>query len=132
MNDVLTRHAWYRSGSDPSSATAARYVFRPDGRGRYEPAARNDLPPAERAESMKAQEFRYVIWEDVLRIKFNRARDWFETKFRLEPGPRQYAENVRFARHRLVLDRDPYAFVMSGKAENQTAWESDAGAGLPD
>jgi hypothetical protein len=129
--EVLTSHTWYRAGSNPASVTVARYVFRPDGSGRYEPSPRKDLPPEERAERSKAQEFRYEAKNGELRIRFAKAREWFSTPFSLEPGPRKYSDTARFARHVLRLKRDPYAFVMAGFPEIDTAWESDAGAELP-
>jgi hypothetical protein len=131
MTTDLIRHTWYRAGGDPSSTTEARYVFRPDGTGRFEPTPRTDLPPVERAESARPVEFRYELKELELRIRFAKAREWFSTPFSLEPGPRQYAQTARFARFILKLKRDPYAYVISGVPADNSAWESDSGAELP-
>ncbi len=131
MADVLTSHSWYRAGENPSSTSVARYVFRSGGRGRYEPSLRPDVPPDERVERSRPQEFRYEAKGGELRIRFAKAREWFQTPYSIEPGPRKYSEDARFARHVLRFKRDPYAFVIAGVPEENTAWESDAGAELP-
>jgi hypothetical protein len=131
MPSDLIRHTWYRAGGDPSSATEARYVFRPDGTGRFEPSPRSDLPPEERAERSRPLEFRYEVKDTELKLRFAKSREWFATPFSMEPGPRQYAQTARFARFILKFKRDPYAYVIVGIPADNTAWESDAGAELP-
>lgn len=131
MSDLLAAFTWYDEGADPRSAEGARYTFRPNGHGRFEPTPRRDLPPADRAERSRPQEFRYEVKGETLRIRFARAREWFETPFRIEPGRNHGARGMRFAQHRLVFARDPYAFVLAGDPRTDTGWESDAGAPLP-
>lgn len=131
MNDVLVQNSWYRAGADPGSASVARYTFRGDGQGRYEPEISREGTPHERVERSRSQDFRWEMRGETLRIKFARARDGFETPAHIEPGPRRHSDAARFARWVLVLARDPYAFVIAGQIEADSRWESDAGGSLP-
>lgn len=131
MLELLAQHSWYPAGADPTSAAAARYFFRADGTGRYEPASRPELLPQERSEHLRSQEFRFSFSGTTLRLKFARARGWFETEVALEPGPNWENQTARFARHRLRFAKDPYGTVLAGAAAADLEWDSDGGAGLP-
>lgn len=131
MLELLAQHSWYPRDADPRSAASARYFFRADGTGRYEPATPLELLPHQRSEHLRSQEFRYAFSGSTLRLKFARARGWFETAVVLEPGPNWENQTARFGRHRLRFAKDPYATVLAGAAQADLEWDSDGGAGLP-
>ncbi|MBI5547117.1 MAG: hypothetical protein HY901_24820 [Deltaproteobacteria bacterium] len=110
----LCRDEWCLPGS-----REIRMRFRKDGSGYYDRKVPGKL----------IHEKLLFKLEDVLAIKFARAREWTHLAASVRPGRGQPGE--RIGQRELVLEDDPYAKAVEDQPSGELVLQSDAGACLP-
>lgn len=119
---TLTRAEWLSApeGTEPGDDGAIRLVFRRDSTGYYE----RENGPGKR---FVRENLLFRVEGRVLHLKFARARGWTEVEasFEMTDGASE-----RFI-GRLVLARDPYAWLMEERATDALVLTGDRGAALP-